>query len=276
MSDIPAWQPHPEVWLLIAGVIGLGVYAARVIQPHAVAAGGAPITSAQRRWFALGIFMLWLASDWPIHDIAEERLYSVHMFQHMLLTVVVPPIMLLATPEWLGRLIIGDGLFKRVFMRLARPLPAAIAFNILAGATHWAGIVNLAVTNGPFHYLVHTVVVAASLLIWTPICGPFPELHMSEPGKMIYIFLMSIIPTVPAAFLTASDGVLYTAYDHGPRLWGLSVIDDQQMAGVVMKIVEGFYLWVIIFWLFLKWMKPANESKFRGTLVTTEPKVESS
>ena len=36
---------------------------------------------------------------------------------------------------------------------------------------------------------------------------------------MIYIFLMSIIPTFPAAFLTASDGVMYSSYDHDPRLW---------------------------------------------------------
>ncbi len=271
-SAFPVWQPHPEVWALVLGVFLLGVYVKRVIEPKAVAAGNPPITTAQTRWFLLGVALLWFASDWPLHDIAEERLYSAHMFQHMIITVMMPPAFLLAVPEWLGRLIIGDGRVARWFFRLARPVPAAILFNVMAGITHWAALVNLSVENGPFHYLVHTLFVAASLLIWTPVCGPFPELHLSPPGKMIYIFLMSIIPTFPAAFLTASDGVIYSSYDHGPRLWIVKVIHDQQFAGVVMKVIEGLYLWIIILVMFLKWMEGgAPKGKFRGTLVPTAP-----
>ncbi|MCC6225744.1 MAG: cytochrome c oxidase assembly protein [Microthrixaceae bacterium] len=269
MTNIPAWQPHIEVWLLVAGVIGLGLYTSRVIQPAAVQAGGEPITVNQRRWFILGVFLLWLASDWPIHDIAEERLYSMHMVQHMLLTVVVPPVMLMAMPKWLGHLVMGEGAVWRVFVRLARPLPAAIIFNVVGALAHWGFVVNLAVRNGPFHYMVHTVIVTTAFLAWVPVCGPFRELQMSDPGKMIYIFLLSIIPTVPAAFLTTADGVLYSGYDHGPRLWGLSVINDQQLAGVVMKVIEGFYLWVIILVMFLRWIRPVGSDHYRGKLVGT-------
>jgi putative membrane protein len=268
---IPGWQPHPEVWLLVAGVIGLGWYAARVIQPHAVAGGGAPITAHQKQWFWLGVLLLWIASDWPLHDLAEERLYSLHMVQHMLMTVVIPPVFLLATPEWLARFILGEGWVNRWFHRLARPLPAVVGYNVLAGLSHWAGIVNLSVQNGPFHYLMHTLFVATALLAWTPVCGPFPELQISPPGKMILIFSLSIIPTVPAAFLTASDGPLYTSYEHGPRLWGLSVVGDQQLAGAVMKVIEGAYLWAIILVMMLRWLgagRTKGADPYRGKLVT--------
>ena len=54
-AAFPSWQPRPEVWLLVAGLIGLGVYAARVIQPKAVAAGGEPISRNQKLWFVLGV-----------------------------------------------------------------------------------------------------------------------------------------------------------------------------------------------------------------------------
>lgn len=269
-SDIPSWSPHPEVWLLIVAIVGFGLYAARVIQPNAVVAGGEPISSRQKWWFVAGVVMVWLASDWPIHDIAEERLYSVHMVQHMLLTVVVPPMFLLATPDWLGRYIIGDGAVDRWFRRLARPIPAAVGYNVLAAATHWAGIVNLTARNGAFHYLMHALIILTAFLVWVPICGPFRELQLSEPGKMIYIFLLSIIPTVPAAFLTAADGPLYEVYNREPRLWGIGVVDDQQLAGVVMKLIEGLYLWAIILVLFLRWMdqdRPKGDDPFRGKLV---------
>jgi putative membrane protein len=69
---------------------------------------------------------------------------------------------------------------------------------------------------------------------------------MSEPAKMIYLFLMSIIPTVPAAWLTFAEGAVYSGYDHGDRLWGISVTNDQQAAGAIMKVLGGTYLWLLI------------------------------
>lgn len=269
---MPAWQPHPEVWLLIAGLVALGVYAQRVVEPSAVAAGHLPITSAQRRWFVAAVALMWFASDWPMHDVSEERLYLVHMVQHLLYTGVIAPMLLLASPPWLIEFLIGNGATRTWFFRLGRPLPAAIIYNSVVAVTHWKLVVNTSVENGPFHYLVHTVVVVSALIVWLPVCSPIVSMRVSYPSQMFHIFLMSIIPTVPAAFLTVADGVLYSAYDHGPRMWGMSVIHDQQMAGVIMKVVAGFYLWGIIFFLFLKWVRSDTESAInparkRGRLV---------
>ncbi len=61
--------------------------------------------------------------------------------------------------------------------------------------------------------------------MWMPVCGPVPELRLSLPGQMIYLFLMSIVPTVPAAWLTFAEGVVYSAYDIPERLWGISATD---------------------------------------------------
>ncbi len=272
-SALPSWQPHPEIWLLIAGLIALGLYTSKVIEPTVVARGGQPITAAQKRWFLAGVALLWLASDWPIHDVSEERLYSVHMLQHLLYSVVVPPIMLLATPEWLGRLILGDGRVMKWFRRLARPIPAAIAYNAVIAFTHWTWAVNNSIQSGPLHYTFHILVVGTSLLAWVPVFGPFPEMRVSPPAQMVHIFLLSVIPTIPSSWLTASEGVVYTGYDHGPRLFGLSVTADQQLAGVMMKITGGFYLWALILVIFFRWVgqdrTPNNQ--FRGKLVPSKP-----
>ena len=79
---VSAWEYelHPEVWLLIAAIIGLGIYSARSIGPLVVPAGEPVISIAQKRFFIAGVGLLWLAADWPMHDIAEEHLYFVHMF----------------------------------------------------------------------------------------------------------------------------------------------------------------------------------------------------
>ena len=274
MSAFPPWQPHPEVWLLVAGLIALGLYATRVIQPTVVAKGGKAVTTAQKRWFVSGVALLWIASDWPMHNVGEERLYSVHMIQHLLFTLVIAPMLLLATPEWLGRLILGQGRVNRVFRRLARPIPAALAYNVVVLLTHAAPVVNNSIKYGPLHYTVHAFVIGTALLVWTPICGPFPELRSTPPVQMVSVFGLSIIPTIPSAFLTAADNVIYRGYDHGPRLWGITALQDQEAAGAIMKIAGGFYLWGIIIVMFFRWMNKENDPKgFRGKLVTkVEPK----
>ncbi len=259
-ADFWRWQPHPEVWVLVGGVAALAVYALRVVGPKVVPAGQAVVTRAQIAWFVLGLGLLWLASDWPMHDVGEEYLFSVHMTQHMLLTYVVPPVMLLATPEWLARLVLGRGLAKRVFYFLARPVPAALLFNGFLLFTHAPFVVNASVENAVVHYLVHTVLVATSFLLWMPVVGPLPELRISYPAQMLYLFVTSIIPTVPAGWLTFAGGAIYTAYDVPDRMFGLTITDDQQMAGVIMKLVGGGYLWLVITIRFFQWAEKFSDT----------------
>lgn len=266
--DFWRWVPHPEVWLLVGGLVGLYAYAARVIGPKVVPAGTVAVTRAQKRWFTFGILLLWAAADWPVHDIGEQYLYLVHMVQHIVLTLIVPPVMLLATPEWLARLVLGQGRPHTLVRRLARPVPAAIAFNALALLSHWQVIVNTASTNGLFHYGVHTALVTTAILFWIPVCGPFPELRISQPAQMIYLFVASIVPTVPGAWLTFADGAVYSVYDIPARLWGISVTSDQQVAGLLMKLVGGSYLWVLITVIFFRWASRQEAARAPGAVLT--------
>jgi putative membrane protein len=258
--DFWRWQPHPEVWLLVGGVILLAIYALRVVGPKVVPAGTPVISRSQLAWLVLGVVLLWFASDWPMHDIAEEYLFSVHMTQHMLLTFAVPPVFLLATPEWLARLVLGHGRVKRAFYKIARPVPAAVAFNALQLLTHWPGVVNTSVENALVHYVVHAALVSTAFLLWIPVCGPLPELRISYPAQMLYLFVTSIVPTVPAAWLTFAEGSVYSAYDIPQRLGDISVTTDQQAAGLMMKLVGGGFLWLIITIRFFQWA-----SKFSDT-----------
>lgn len=251
--DFWRWQPHPEVWLLLAGVVGLYVYALKALGPRVVGPGQPVATKAQKRWFVLGIVLLWVAADWPMHDVAEEYLYSVHMIQHMMLAFFIPPVMLLATPEWLARVVLGEGRVAGAFLKLARPIPAAVIFNAIQLLTHWQGIVNASVENSLLHYALHTVVVITAFAVWMPVVSPLPELRISAPSQCIHLFLTSIVPTVPAAWLALSDGIVYEAYDIPARLFGISATSDQQAAGLIMKLGGGAFLWTVIVFIFFRW-----------------------
>jgi len=272
--DIWRYQIHAEVWLLIAGIVALGWYAAHVIGPTAVPDGQPPVTRAQTGYFAAAVTLLWVASDWPMHDISEEYLYAVHMVQHLLITFVIPPLFLLATPQWLARLIVSrDGEVGIWVRRLTRPLVAGLLFNALVALSHVPVIVNASVDNGPLHYGLHVLLFTSALAMWTPVCGPLPELRISLPAQMLYLFLMSIIPTIPAAWLTFADNAVYQAYDHDVRLWGITVADDQQAAGLIMKIVGGMYLWTLIAILFFRWSFDHAEDNVRVRRVTLDDEL---
>ena len=278
LAQVNPWQyqPHPEVWLLLIGILALGFYATRVIGPKAVDAksvnfAGSPTeiaTVRQKRFFAIALISLGVAADWPMHDIAEQYLYSVHMLQHLMITFFIPILFLQATPEWLARLILGGGDQDRTWLgKLAKPIVAGIIFNALAALTHWNGIVQLSFDSGPFHFAIHMVMFASALLMWLPVLGPLPELRMTVPGQVIYLFLMSIIPTVPAGWLTFADQAVYPAYDTVDRIWGITAVNDQQAAGFIMKVLGGFFLWVMIGIRFFSYAAKERASDLEGRII---------
>lgn len=258
MEDAFRWQPHPEIWVLVLGIAALGVYAVKRIGPSATLPEEIIATRAQKAWFVAGLVTLWVSVDWPMHDIAEEYLYFVHMIQHLLLSFVVVPMFLLATPTWLARMVIGSGRGYSVLRRLTRVVPASILFNGVVVFSHWPTVVNQSATNGILHYGVHALVVTTATLMWMGVCGPLPELRFSLGVQMPYLFLQSIIPTVPAGWLTFAEGVVYKAYDEPFRLWGVSIQNDQQMAGMIMKVVGGMFLWTIIGILFIRFVQASE------------------
>lgn len=252
-ADPWRFQPNFEVYLLVAFLVGAYIYMVRVIGPGAARDGRPIITRRNVFSFSGAMVLLFASSTWPIHQIGEEYLYSAHMLQHMMLSYLMPPLVLLATPEWLLRVLVGNGRLYRAVCFAARPVVAGIAFNIIVMVTHIPGVVNASTTNGALHYALHLLVVLSAILMWMPVIGPLRELHMGYAGKMIYLFLMSVVPTVPAAWLTFAEGAVYEHYGNQPvRVWGLSVTHDQQLAGAIMKLAGGMYLWAIVIFMFFR------------------------
>jgi putative membrane protein len=257
-ADLWRFQPHPEVWLLVAGLAGLWWYAIRRVGPRATLPGEAVVTRSQLAWGAGALLTLWVGSDWPVHDIGEQHLYTVHMAQHILFQFALAPMALLATPTWLARMVIGDGAGYRWVRRLTRLVPATVLFNVVVVGTHWPLVVNHAVESALLHYVVHLVVVLSALVMWMPVCGPIPELRFTLPVQACHLLLQTIVPTVPAGWLTMADSVVYRTYRHAGDIWGMTTIEDQQVAGALMKLGEGLVLWVLIAVLFIRWATKAQ------------------
>jgi putative membrane protein len=258
---VPAWHPHPDVWLLLVVLAGGYTWAVRRIGPRKVHPVDRPVSTRQVAAFAAGLFTIWVAADYPIHDISEGYLYSVHMVQHLLLSLVAPPLLLVGTPDWLLRSLLGRrGIAVARFV--TRPLIALVLFNVVIAVSHIPRVVELAATSEPFHFGAHAVLVGSALCMWSPVVNPLIELpKLAYPQRMFYLFLQSLVPTVPASFLTFGQTVLYRTYADGPSLWGISPLTDQRAAGLLMKIAGGAILWSVIAWYFFKWYSVEEREK---------------
>lgn len=252
--SFPAWEPHPDVWIVVGLlVVGYATAVAR-LGPRLSPAGQPVVSRLQVTCWSFGVFATWLASDWPMHDVAEQSLYSAHMVQHLTFTLVAAPLLLLGTPGWLLRWILSPEWLLRTVRWMARFLPAVILYNVVLVLSHWPAVVDLTLGNGLAHFVAHVILFVSSLIVWLPILSPLPEIPRLVPvAQMVYLFLQSVVPTIPASFLTFGQKPLYKAYEGLPHLWGATTLEDQRIAGLIMKIGAGLVIWAIIAVVFFRW-----------------------
>ena len=250
-----AFHPHPDIIALcLTLLVGYG-YALRRFGPlFHPQPGDVVATRRQRGLFVFGVALLFVALGWPVHDLGEHYLYTAHMIQHLLIGFAVLPLLLLGTPEWLARLLLGTRGRARVLAWLTRPVVAIITFNVGLALIHWPAVVDLMLTNAVFHGGIHLLFLAASFVLWLPLVSPLPEMvRMSPPAKMAYLFVQTILPTIPGAFLVFGERPIYARYAEFPRLWGLSPVDDMQLAGFIMKLGTATLLGAVIAVMFFRW-----------------------
>jgi putative membrane protein len=251
----PAFEPHPEVWLIVGLVGAAYAIAAARVGPRLTPPKTPVVSPLQAVCFSSGLLALLVASSWPIHDLGEKYLFSVHMVQHLVYSMLAAPLLLLGTPTWMARALLSPPWLLRSVRWVTRFFPAMIIFNVVVVFTHIPGVVDAALHNGLLHFLVHLLVFSSALIVWMPLASPLPEVPRLQPLlRMLFLFLQAVVPTIPASFLTFGAHPLYKFYEHVPRLYsGVSALEDMRIAGLIMKIAAGVVLWVIIAIVFFRW-----------------------
>jgi len=256
---VPAWTLHADVWALLIALAGGYWWAERRYRPL-VAPDAPKATGRQWRTWYLGVFFLWLAADWPIHDLAEQRLFTFHMIEHMIVGYVVPPLLLNGMSRWMADRTLGRPKVAAVLRRVAHPVVGFFAFNAMMVIVHWPEAVTWQIEGGVTHFLYHAVLFVAGVLMWLPVMSPTPAIpRLSMPMQMLYLFLNTLIPTVPASFITFSSVPLYPVYGDGPATWGLTLVGDQTIAGIVMKIGGGLLLLGRILQIWLRYIREERQ-----------------
>lgn len=252
-----AWKAYPGVWLFVALIALWSWWAVRrPVGPHGHAGPQGRLTA----WFLAGLFAIWLALDWPIGALGAGYLTSVHTVSYILLVMMAAPCLILGIPAEVTARAARDGLWARPLRLLGRPWFSLALFNLIVLATHMPTIVDRLMTSQLGAFGVDFVWLLAGFALWWPVMGPSPEVvRMKRPMKMAYLFGSTLLPIIPSAFLTFADYPLYATYELAPRIFPiLGATADQQVAGLLMKLVGDLPVWFAFGVIFFRWSKESE------------------
>jgi putative copper resistance protein D len=234
------WTLEPAVLLLLAlGALGWTWIVRRIDLRHP----SNPVPRRRSAAFLGGLVVIALAllSGIGTYDTA---LFSIHMVQHLLLTLVAAPLIALgapittllrvATPN-LRRTVILPILHSRPVRVLAFPVVAWLVFAGVMWGTHFSPIFDRSLEDPLVHDLEHALYLGAALLFWWPAVGLDPSpWRMPHPVRAMYVLLQMPQNTFLAVTILNSTVPLYPHYATLTRTWGPTVLEDQQVAGGLM------------------------------------------
>jgi putative membrane protein len=257
-----SWSLHPSV-LIGTGLLG-ALYVWGIGPLRRRRQLGPPVPAPRRASFAAALLVLLVSLNGPMHDLSDYYLFSVHMVQHLLLTLVFPPLLIYGTPGWLLRPLLRPPMVLLVARFVTRPLVAGVIFAVTLAIWHLTPFYELMMREHEVHIITHLLFMVAATIMWWPVMSPLPELPRLPYGLgMLYLFLVGIPMQVVAALITTSDQVLYPWYSVAPRTWGLSPLDDQQLGGLLMWVPGNLYMFLAIGVLFFLWARESEAGKGR-------------
>jgi putative membrane protein len=216
----------------------------------------------QQLSFGFALVVIFASLNGPIHDLSDYYLFSAHMVQHLLLTLVAAPLMVLGTTgEMLRPLIRHPRVFPAARF-ITRPAICFASFNVIIAFWHLPFAYNAAMASHDVHIFQHLTLIATSVLMWWPLISPLPELpRLAYPGQMLYCFLMVVPMSVMAIYIAMADTLLYPAYAAAPRMWGISPMMDQHIGGLIMWIPGGLFFYGIMTVVFFRWASRGEDTR---------------
>ena len=253
---------YPEVLAVILAFCTIYLY---LVGPYRERQGLAEGLEPRRvQYFLAAMAVMALSEASPIHDVSERYLFSMHMSQHVLLTMVMAPLLIVGTPPWLVRQAMRWPGVRAVLRFLTRPVIALLTFNVVNAAWHLPLFYQAPLLNHWLHPVQHVILVITALMMWWPLLSEMPELpRLSYGAQVIYIFLILAVQLPIFAGITFSDSVFYEFYAAAPELWGMAPLADQQAAGVIMKLGGMVILLYFMGRAFFRWAREEGASDLR-------------
>lgn len=252
-----------------------------------------PLTKKQAGFFLFSMGLIYAIKGSPL-DVMAHLMFYVHMIQMAFLCLIIPPIFIFGIPVWIWRNLFNLKIVNAVFSFFTRPLIALLLFNGLFSFYHLPLIFDSVMQNIWIHGGYSLLLFIVAIFMWWPLINPVPEQQrLSGLKKVGYIFADGILLTPACALIIFSPVSIYATYSD-PEVWGqvmslcvgpanfagldisgpelfssLSLLHDQQLGGVLMKVLQEIIFGVVLGHVFFEWYRKdqaESEQELKQTL----------
>ncbi len=227
--------------------------------------------------FGVGLTVLVLPLVSPLDAVGDDYLLSAHMLQHVLIGDLAAALLVLAVrgpllffllPPVLLRPLAAFGPLRAALSVLLLPLVSLGLWAATIMLWHVPSAYDYTLTHPLVHDLEHLSFVIAGLLVWTQLVDPARHRRLRRPQRMLFALAMLLLtqPLVDALAFTSSAG--YPSYADQPvRLWGISPVTDQRLAGTVMMFEQLLTLGLCVAFLLRPYLRE-RRTRLRGAVLT--------
>lgn len=274
------WSPV----FIISTLVVIAIYFFITIKKRHLFEGNQPLSKKEASAFVIGMVLLYIVKGSPA-DLLGHILFSVHMAQMALLLMLVPPLLIAGIPVWIWKPIVENKFVQPSFRFFTKPLLALIVFSGLFSIYHIPLIFDVIKQNEFYHSLFTLILFISSMFLWWPIMNKLQGEHQVHGlSKIGYIIGSAILITPACALIIFADEPMYATYTNGDAwlkamelcvpastLSGLTLsgpelftnmppVDDQQLGGVIMKIIQEIIYGVLLAMVFFQWYKSEQDN----------------
>lgn len=237
------------------------------------------LTRSQISLFIIAMVLLYLIKGGPL-DLMGHLMFYAHMVQMAFLLFIIPPLLILAIPEWLWRYIWSKQVINKIGAFFTRPIIALLSFNALFSLYHIPLLFDVIKTNVWLHESYTCLLFLSALFMWWPLVNKL-DVYKSMTGlkKVAYIFASGALILPACALIIFNDHPMYLTYSD-PEAWGkslelcvpsstlvnlnlsgpemftsMSLIHDQQLGGVLMKVIQETVYAFLLGRVFFEWYR---------------------
>ncbi|WP_044337515.1 cytochrome c oxidase assembly factor CtaG [Rossellomorea aquimaris] len=255
------------------------------------------LTRKEATYFILSMVLLYGIKGSPV-EIMSTILFSAHMAQMALLYLVVTPLLVLGIPKWVWKAAVELPVVKQVFKFMTKPLISLLSFNIIFSIYHIPLVFDNVRTDATLHGLATIILFLLALFMWWPLLNPVDDdIDLSGLKRIGYILGSAVLLTPACGLIIFAENPLYAPYYDpqeflkalalcvpvttlegltltGPELFtDMSTQNDQQLGGVIMKIVQEIVFGVMLFNLFFQWYRKDQEKQEKLSYDPIDPKL---
>jgi putative membrane protein len=275
-DDIDYAQASPDAWLaldlhvsVLLGTLAFWVLYHRAVTTWRVRYGWSEVPVERWRAVCFGVaqVILLLALNGPVHHLSDYYLFSGHMVQHLMLTLMWAPLTVVALPPWLVEAGLRVPVIRRVSDWTADLRVKFLVANGVLYFWHIPTMYDLALEVHEVHVVEHLSFMASSIIAWVGLLCSAPSLpRPSRIFQLVYLFGMTLPMKLLGAILTLASEPIYGAYLEAPRIWGLTPILDQGYGGLLMWLPGGMALWGSMIYVFVQWVKDEQATRVTPTV----------